>query len=764
MAQRRFGPTLGAGVVVIEQEADKILEPAALGVTSYIGILERGDTGTLLSTFSKNGMAAKIGSRIPGSLVPDAGQDFWDLGQGAGELHFIRVTDGTERAASLVLYDREAVSNQVARIRAHNGGRWASRYQTLIGVIASPSAALTATTIATGVKMAINEWAGGQLILNAVQTQAYTIIGNTADGVISVQSDMNVKADFGAATDGGFQLLLPRDATREITVQIGDGEIDPANEWSLQVYLNGNPVLRYGSLSMDPNAPRYFVNMINDDQGNDLILVDDLNAPASVTPAKRPANEFGLIQTLTALTLTRNPMQLKVTNSPGGANPTVAASGDTDAMRYHAQLVVTMTSATDFSVTCPGLGHGAAMGTGTLGTAFIPDSPVLPKFTLSNGSVALASGDTLLLEWLPFIPGALVGALVYPDKTKQPLKAFRIASNDHKSVTINAGDMTTVGAVGGQFAVVWPQPLGGSGAIGGYDGIAGVTDANFVPHLDPASTELRSLIGQNKGLVKVACPGRTTTTVQKAGLTFAEAMNWQYRVEIPDTVLTEDAAINYINGTIGRSDMGVVSFPSYGDVDNPDASGTLKRVTLTGMIHGREALVAKNFGGYHKAAAGTDVTLPRVLRLPATNLNEEQLNPVGINVIKWNKGNVIVWGDRTISVDPAWKFKHQRELMSHYENQLRESFDFIVFAINDEASQAVLLTSLRAFFLPEFTKRALRGAKFEDSCRIKIDDDINTNLTRANGELNAEITLRLADTVERFIIRIGKAGIFESLS
>ena len=64
MAQRRFGPTLGAGVVVIEKEAEKILEAAALGVTGYVGILERGDTGKLLQTFSKKGMTAKIGGRI----------------------------------------------------------------------------------------------------------------------------------------------------------------------------------------------------------------------------------------------------------------------------------------------------------------------------------------------------------------------------------------------------------------------------------------------------------------------------------------------------------------------------------------------------------------------------------------------------------------------------------------------------------------------------------------------------------------------------
>jgi phage tail sheath protein FI len=172
-------------------------------------------------------------------------------------------------------------------------------------------------------------------------------------------------------------------------------------------------------------------------------------------------------------------------------------------------------------------------------------------------------------------------------------------------------------------------------------------------------------------------------------------------------------------------------------------------------------------GGYHKAAAGIGVTLPNVKKLPTGErvLNEEVLNPQGINVVKKHRsGNFILWGDRTIALDSGWKWKHQRETMSHYENILLEEMDFIIFAINDPETQGTAITTLRQFFLPEFNKRALRGVTFDKAVQIKIDDENNNDLTRANGDLNAEITLRLADTVERFIIRIGKAGIFDDIS
>jgi phage tail sheath protein FI len=186
---------------------------------------------------------------------------------------------------------------------------------------------------------------------------------------------------------------------------------------------------------------------------------------------------------------------------------------------------------------------------------------------------------------------------------------------------------------------------------------------------------------------------------------------------------------------------------------------------MTGMIHGREARMAADWDGHHKAQAGQDAILPDVLELPTGDavLNEEYLNPLGINVVKKLKGNFVLWGDRTLWLTTEWKWKHQRELMSYYEHVLQESFDFIIFAINDPETDAQALTSLQSFFLPEYVKRAIRGNTFEDAAILKVDSENNTDATRATGDLYADVSLMLADTVERFNIRIGKQGIFESV-
>ncbi len=253
--------------------------------------------------------------------------------------------------------------------------------------------------------------------------------------------------------------------------------------------------------------------------------------------------------------------------------------------------------------------------------------------------------------------------------------------------------------------------------------------------------------------------------MQKAGLACAEALNYGYRVEIPANVVTEQAAETYINSTIGRSDFGKVHFPSYAYVTNPLGAGLILQ-TMVGAFLGREALMAKNFQGYHKAAGGIDVTLPNVVKLPTEErvLDEEFLNPQGINVIKFRRGTCIMWGGRSISVDSAFKFATHREQLSHYENIFRESFDYIIHAINTPSLRPPLIVAFREFFRPEFGRNAIRGRDLEDAVLIKVDDEINPPGAIATGDLFAQVKPRLADMVERFTIRISKAGIFEDLS
>lgn len=970
MGKRVYGPTLGAGVRLEEEEAQKQLQPGQLGVTYYVGPLERGPKGSLIMLVGPSDLARKTGGRIRDSLVPDAAQDFWSTSEGAGVLCLQRVTDGSDQQAALVLLNRAAKRVPCIRVKAGSGGSWAGKRAEYSGEV--ESTAVEATSVDTGLTLTgpgagimYKDRFAGALFRFVDLARTYTVTGNSTAGVLQFAADQDLAADLAEEELTGslrWELelsnsdYLARD--KRLEVEVRDGIEQPSTEFGLYFYLDGARFLKYPNLSMDPASPRYFEKIINEDPGNySDVEVEDLWAPNSPTAAARPANGYGETNGgLTAVRLTLEDPEVTVDSAAtgrlfddaaveeattsvvtiaksavpgvaaGAAAGTIAASvrttnsppveagdaagqlaswslsgvtlvnsddgvlyfdladaagdrtvnlysdsagltkvatgtrtGDgaitltafggsgitgsvtvtytTDDLTVSANTLTVINPAAvetrtlaaaqpvehpgdedlwDFTVTVPfsvapsGTVDLTVLGTpapvvsaftygdaarattfkltvkaggagytvedlggclkdlpdGTLGAAYAAPSRFGTGWTVTNSFVPLVEDDAIYIRANSLREDALVGGRLWPDAVAAPNESYEIIENAARTVTVRIGsDMTKGGSrapASTPYRLQYPEAL-----EGGYDGLADLGDADYQQALDPNEHPLLELEGMNMGLVKMAAPGADGTAVQKAGAALAEALNYQWRYTLPENIEDEVLAVEHINGTLGRNDFAVAAFPSYAYVPDPDgASGTFKLVDTAGMIHGREARVAKNFSGYHKAAAGVDVTLPRIssLPLPATKkkLNEELLNPHGVQVLKKKAGNYVVWGDRTVSVDPAWKWKHQREQMSHYERQLQEAFDWIVFAINDPDNDAVALAALEAFFKPEWRpKRALRGAKFSDACTIKVDKDINTDETRAAGDQNAQIRLRLADTVERFVIRIGKMGIFE---
>ncbi|MCH7726060.1 MAG: hypothetical protein IH991_06210 [Planctomycetes bacterium] len=763
MAIRRFGPTRGAGVAIVEQEGDKVIEPGELGFVGYAAVWEKGPVAELSVVLNKTKFLKRHGSFIEDSLAPDAAIDYFDVAAGAGGMVVVRVTDGNEKRADHTFFQRkidsadsEPLAAPMGKVKAKNGGRWGGKELRFTADL-SGLGKLTETTLDTENAFKVDEWKGGFIELQDVLNIRYPIIGNTAAGVITVEADQTMLFDHSGGGDLRYYLTLENEG-KEVSILIQDGEDLPDAEFALTVFVDGGEVKKYANLNTDPVSGNFWVNVINNDDGNDEIEVENLVTGAHVA-STRPANHYGVINTVTATVLTQKLADFAI-NSPGGGDPTFAIGATDDDMRRQT-ITVTMTSATAGDAVSDKFG---ALGTVTLGSLFTQNNKWSPPFTITAGGSPLTGGDTLVIEYLPFVANQLEGGFLFPDKPNAKRVKFRIVSNDHKSITVVAGsDLTADGAPGDEFLVEATLPL-----EEGRDGNSELVDADFEQQAwDADSSPFNQTEGKNLGLVKFGTPGNTATAVQKAGRAYALAKNHQYRYEIPANIVTEAGAEAFINDTLGRSEYTVVAFPSFGSVSDPEAitTGKLKQIPLIGAIHGREARIASDFDGYHKAEAGLDATLPRVLEITTGDLllDEEFLNPVGIQIIKKRKGNFIIWGDRTIHVDPQWRFKHQREQMSFYEHVLQEEFEFIVFAINDPIQDKIALTSLRLFFEPEFVKRALRGDTFEEAAIIKIDKENNTDATRAVGDVFADISLRLADTIERFIIRIGKQGIFESV-
>jgi len=768
MAQRRYGPTRGAGVVVIEQEGGKILEPAALGWVGYAAMFRKGPVNQLSLMTSKEAFLRRYGSYHDDGQGPDACIDFFDAANGRGGIAVVRVTDGDEVAASATLYSRKVSGTSPTKVAmgtvaAKNGGRWGGQEKYFTKDL-SAIGKLAETTLDTETSMVKDEWKGGYIALDQVPLKTYPITGNTTAGVISVLGDQTMLTDHGGGGGDKRYYLVRENDGEELTVVIEDGEDNPTTEFALTLYVDGVLFKKWPNLHTDPTNARYWVSLINNDDYNDQITVTDA-ITGTHTADSRPANTYGIVDSCTQTVLTAKIHRFTITAPVSGGNPTCALGVTTDTHKPQT-ITITMTDPTHGTPVSDRFGQlGDVAASLTLGAAYTPNNKWTPPFTITAGATPLAAADVLTIYYMPFTADELIGGYLYPDKVNYKTTKYRITDNDHKTITVGVGNDMTAQAVGNdQYMVVSPTHL-----VAGIDGHASILDSDYEKAFLLDSSPFNQIADNNNnlGLIKLAAPGVTATAVQKAGVVYAEGRNYQFRYECPSGTVTDIGAMALVNDTLGRSDFAVMSFPSYGYVPDPlSTDGKLNLRTLTGQIHGREAAIAGGYNGYHKAEAGIDAKLTKCLKLPTGDVapDHELLNPVGISVIIKRKGNFVIWGDRTLYIDPNWKWKHQRELMSHYEHTLQESFDWIVFAINDPVLDGQAKAALREFFKPEFAKRAIRGTTVDDAAVIKVDSENNTDSTRATGDNFADISLRLADTVERFNMRIGKQGIFESVS
>jgi phage tail sheath protein FI len=89
--------------------------------------------------------------------------------------------------------------------------------------------------------------------------------------------------------------------------------------------------------------------------------------------------------------------------------------------------------------------------------------------------------------------------------------------------------------------------------------------------------------------------------------------------------------------------------------------------------------------GVHKAPANEVVRGAISLQTNITKGEHDQLNPNGINCIRAFPGQGIrVWGARTISSDPEWRYLNVRRLFNFVEESILSGTNWVVFEPNDQ--------------------------------------------------------------------------------
>jgi phage tail sheath protein FI len=84
--------------------------------------------------------------------------------------------------------------------------------------------------------------------------------------------------------------------------------------------------------------------------------------------------------------------------------------------------------------------------------------------------------------------------------------------------------------------------------------------------------------------------------------------------------------------------------------------------------------------GVHKAPANEVVTGALEAVTTVTKGEQDILNPMGVNCIRSFTGRgVRVWGARTLSSDPAWRYVNVRRLFNYVEKSLERGLQWVVF-------------------------------------------------------------------------------------
>lgn len=188
------------------------------------------------------------------------------------------------------------------------------------------------------------------------------------------------------------------------------------------------------------------------------------------------------------------------------------------------------------------------------------------------------------------------------------------------------------------------------------------------------------------------------------------------------------------------------------------ASNLTRDIPPSGHVAGEYARTDFDVG-VHKAPANSALVWAQDVTIAVNDAVHGLLNPLGINVIRPLPGRGIrIFGARTVSSDPDWRYVNVRRLLMMIEKAIDISTQWAAFEPNDFLTRAKLRLSLTSFLIALWQQGALMGGSIQEAFFVKCDDDNNPPSERANGRLLAEVGVAPSRPFEFVILRVGRTG------
>ncbi len=247
----------------------------------------------------------------------------------------------------------------------------------------------------------------------------------------------------------------------------------------------------------------------------------------------------------------------------------------------------------------------------------------------------------------------------------------------------------------------------------------------------------------------VAAPGQISAAVQDALLTHCEMRKDRFAIlDSPES----------ITGGIDRlpkprdSKYGAYYFP-WIQVYDPDKGNVY--VPPSGHIAGVYSRTDSE-RGVHKAPANEQIRGALGLKYAVSRGEQDLLNPKGINAIRHLNGAVRIWGARTLSTDPSWRYINVRRLFIMVESSIERATQWVVFEPNDHRLWKRVTRTISSFLTLLWRNGALMGTSPDQAFYVKCDEETNPAEVVDAGQLVVEIGLAPVKPAEFVIFRIGQ--------
>jgi len=261
----------------------------------------------------------------------------------------------------------------------------------------------------------------------------------------------------------------------------------------------------------------------------------------------------------------------------------------------------------------------------------------------------------------------------------------------------------------------------------------------------------------------IAVPEPVDRAVHVHGMGYCEnRQDCFYVADCQRTIAVADEVLNFksadgifAGGNAISSKYGALYAP-WIEVFDPRTSGRIA-IPPSGAIAGRYAGI-DGTRGVHKAPAGVvDGKLNSALGLlfDFVTPDQEKLNPKGINLIRTFPGTgPVIWGARTASSDPEWRYLNVRRLFIFLRQTLLNGTTWVVFEPNDRTLWKSIERNIAAFLRLQWLSGALVGATADEAFYVKCDAETNPPESVALGRVITEIGVAPSKPAEFVIFRI----------